>query len=1090
MKNQQFTNLFFLLLFMLGVIPSCLQDEYFDQEPTPIPGALGFDISPISNKTSETGTYATFTVKLKQIPTHDVVLPVSSSKVTEGTVSTSQLTFTAENWSTQQIVMVTGVDDSVADGEKRYAVILGTVVTKDADYQTLNPDDVKVVNVDDDSPGFTVGPISGKTSESGQTASFTVQIHSQPTADVIVPLASDNAAEGVILQKELRFTPDNWETPQTATVQGVDDAAADGNQRYHIVLSAAVSEDTVYKGMDPEDVQVENIDNETPGITVSAVSGNTNEFGETATFTVRLNVAPTAEVTLSLSSGDTTEVTVFPQTLTFTPLNWNAPQTVTLTGIDDSEEDGNQRVSILFGNTTSQDPGYHQLSLESVTVINEDNELPGFRISALSGLTTEKGGTATFTIKINTEPTGDVVVAIVSTDPSEGSVSPSSLIFTSDNWNANQTVTVTGVNDDVIDGNQSYTIQLTLNTVGTLDNSGYALLPPSTVSVTNIDDDHPGFTISAISGNTAEDGSSASFTVKLMYEPTGNVVIDVATSDTTEGTVSTASLTFTSTNWNANQTITVTGVNDDIADGNQSFTIQLTINTKATTDISGYSALNPDDVAVTNTDLGESAGFIISVISGNTSEAGGTATFTVKLTSEPTANVVIDVVTSDVTEGTVSPSSITFSSTNWNANQTITVTGVNDDIADGNQSYTVQLTLNTGNTLDTSGYASLNPDDVAVTNTDNDSPGFVISAISGNTTEAGGTATFTVKLNSQPTANVVLSVVSSKTAEGTVSPASLTYTASDWNTNQTVIVTGVDDAVQDGNITYTISVSLSSTSDTSGYGSLAASLVSVTNADNDAAPTVTATSVAFTDTDGRWGRVGGDVTISKASDESNISHYTLYWGSSSTTKQSETAITQITANGSATYTYTFSSNTVLPSLATSLLAFSMNNWGESSSAASVGINDYQAIPDTGQTTSYTTTFGEDHDYTQNTPSYTDNGNSTITDNVTGLMWQKEDNNSTYTWSAAGTYCDNLSLGGYTDWTLPNRRQLISIVNVGRYNPAINTTYFLNTKSSYYWSSTTYANDTSYAWYVYFGYGRVNYSNKTSTYYVRCVRGGQ
>ncbi|MGK5094210.1 hypothetical protein WDW89_19620 [Deltaproteobacteria bacterium TL4] len=321
MKNSQVTNLVILLLLMLTGMPSCLWDENFDDELTPTPAELGFDISPISNKTSETGTYATFTVKLKQIPTHDVVLPVSSSKRTEGTVSTSQLTFTAENWNTRQSVTVTGVDDSVADGEKRYAVILGTVVTSDTNYQTINLDDVKVVNVDDDSPGFTVGPLSGKTSEAGQTASFTVQIHSQPTADVIVPLASDNQAEGIILQKELRFTPDNWETPQTATVQGVDDAAADGNQFYHIVLSAAVSQDTVYQGLDPEDRQVENLDNETPGITISAVSGNTNEFGETATFTVRLNVAPSAEVTLSLSSGDTTEVTVFPQTLIFTPLN-------------------------------------------------------------------------------------------------------------------------------------------------------------------------------------------------------------------------------------------------------------------------------------------------------------------------------------------------------------------------------------------------------------------------------------------------------------------------------------------------------------------------------------------------------------------------------------------------------------------------------------------------------------------------------------------------------------------------------------------------------------------------------------------------
>jgi hypothetical protein len=146
------------------------------------------------------------------------------------------------------------------------------------------------------------------------------------------------------------------------------------------------------------------------------------------------------------------------------------------------------------------------------------------------------------------------------------------------------------------------------------------------------------------------------------------------------------------------------------------------------------------------------------------------------------------------------------------------------------------------------------------------------------------------------------------------------------------------------------------------------------------------------------------------------------------------------------------------------------------------------LPDTGQTTSYTTTFGEDNDYTINPPSYTDNGNGTITDNVTSLIWQKEDDNTIRTWTDAGTYCDNLSLGGYTDWRLPSDIELMSIVNYGTYGPSINTTYFPNTNSSFYWSSTTYADDTSSAWGVYFYDGNVYYNGKSNSLYVRCVRG--
>src|SRR5204863_1010290 len=94
---------------------------------------------------------------------------------------------------------------------------------------------------------------------------------------------------------------------------------------------------------------------------------------------------------------------------------------------------------------------------------------------------------------------------------------------------------------------------------------------------------------------------------------------------------------------------------------------------------------------------------------------------------------------------------------------------------------------------------------VTVSNTDNDTAGVTVTPTSGlTTTEAGGTATFTVVLNTQPAADVTIALTSSDTTEGTVSPASLTFTSVNWATAQTVTVTGVNDAVVDGNITYTI----------------------------------------------------------------------------------------------------------------------------------------------------------------------------------------------------------------------------------------------------------------------------------------------
>src|SRR5262249_44854954 len=153
-------------------------------------------------------------------------------------------------------------------------------------------------------------------------------------------------------------------------------------------------------------------------------------------------------------------------------------------------------------------------------------------------------------------------------------------------------------------------------------------------------------------------------------------------------------------------------------------------------------------------------------------ESGGTATFTVVLLSQPTADVTIALSSSDTTEGTVSPASVTFTASNWDVAQTVTVAGVDDTVADGDVAYTVGTAAAVS--ADAS-YNGLDPADVAVTNTDNDTAGIVVSPTTGLvTSESGGAATFTVVLNTQPASDVTIALSSSDTSEGTVSPASLT----------------------------------------------------------------------------------------------------------------------------------------------------------------------------------------------------------------------------------------------------------------------------------------------------------------------------
>jgi hypothetical protein len=119
-----------------------------------------------------------------------------------------------------------------------------------------------------------------------------------------------------------------------------------------------------------------------------------------------------------------------------------------------------------------------------------------------------------------------------------------------------------------------------------------------------------------------------------------------------------------------------------------------------------------------------------------------------------------------------------------------------------------------------------------------------------------------------------------------------------------------------------------------------------------------------------------------------------------------------------------------------------------------------------------------------------NGDRTITDIASGMMWELETKNTKQTWKNAMDYCENASTAMYTDWRLPEQKEIRTIVNFTRYLPAMNIDFFHDTMSAFYWSSTSDASYTGRAWGVYFYYGSGNLNAKDSSYYVRAVRGGQ
>jgi hypothetical protein len=686
--------------------------------------------------------------------------------------------------------------------------------------------------------GIFVTPTSGlvTTEAAGEPGpnTFIIVLTSAPTADVTIGFSSSDLTEGTVSPASVTFTSANWNAAQTVTVTGVNDDVDDGNIAYSIITAPAVSGDPNYSGLDAANVGVTNTDDDTAGITVTPTSGLvTTEALGTATFTIVLDSQPTADVTIGLSSSDLTEGTVSPASVTFTSANWNAAQTVTVTGVDDAVGDGNIAYSIITAPAVSDDPNYSGFVVDDVSVTNEDND-PSIIVTPTSGLVTTEAagepGPNTFTIVLNTQPTADVTIDLSSSDTTEGTVSPASVTFTSGNWGDTQEVTVTGVNDDVDDGNIAYSI---ITAPAVSGDPNYSGLDAANVGVTNTDDDTAGITVDPTSGLvTTEALDTATFTIVLNSEPTANVTIGLSSSDLTEGTVSPASVAFTSANWNDAQEVTVIGVDDAVVDGDVAYSID---GVSSSTDPL-YNNVT-FSVGVTNED--NDGGIIVTPTSGlvTTEAAGepGPNTFTIVLNTQPTDDVTIDLSSSDTTEGTVSPASVTFTSGNWDDAQEVTVTGVNDDVDDGNIAYSI---ITAPAVSGDPNYSGLDAANVGVTNTDDDTAGITVDPTSGLvTTEALDTATFTIVLNSEPTANVTIGLSSSDLTEGTVSPASVTFTSANWNAAQTVTVTGVDDYVLDFNIAYTI-ITAAAVSDDPNYSDFVVDDVSVTNNDNEEASTI------------------------------------------------------------------------------------------------------------------------------------------------------------------------------------------------------------------------------------------------------------
>lgn len=346
--------------------------------------------------TTEDGGMASIQMRLTTAPTSDVNIDFTSSLLTEGTVNPSRLTFNAGNFNVLQTVMVTGVPDFVVDGDTNYTVLTAPAQSADADYAGINPADINVTNIDNAAaPAVTVNPVTGLvTDENGTAVTFSVVLSSvAPTGNVLIDVTSLNTAEGLVsvapnipaTSTTLTFTPIDYNIQQFVTVTGQDELLLDGNQTYTVSVNMnGGTADPLYAAIDPSDVVLTNNDNEVPpviGVVVNPVNGlvTTEANQGSDTFTIRLESNPTDNVTIALASSDTTEGTVNPASVTFTPANGIVLQTVTVTGVDDALDDNDIAYMITTGDPTSAgDANYDALNagdVADVSVTNTDDDL-------------------------------------------------------------------------------------------------------------------------------------------------------------------------------------------------------------------------------------------------------------------------------------------------------------------------------------------------------------------------------------------------------------------------------------------------------------------------------------------------------------------------------------------------------------------------------------------------------------------------------------------------------------------------------------------------------------------------------------------
>ena len=645
------------------------------------------------------GTPATFTVEASSAaPTGGLTVNVSVTESGSFISGTPPPTVMISMGATTATLTVSTAGDSTDELD-------GTVtatVTSGMGYRVGTSSSATVTVTDDDDPVVSIAAGASPVGE-GTSALFEVSASTVQASDLVVSVSvDDGTADFIAGTAPTTVTIPSGRSMVTLSVPTEEDRIDEADGPITATLTAG-SGYTV--AMSPDNSAMVTVtDNDVAGITVTPTSGlTTTEVGGTATFTVVLDSQPTEEVEIGVSSDTLSEGTVMPAMLTFTASDWNQPQPVTVTGVDDMNDDGTMTYTIELAAATSTDPNYSGVDPADVSVSNEDNDgaiEPTVTITAGGGVT--EGTDATFTVAASPAPTSDLTVNVSVTESGSflSGTLPTTVEIPANMTTATLTVSTQADSIDEMDG--TITAELTPDTGGM---GRYTVGMPSSAQVAVTDDDTAGITVTPTSGLTTTEaaGGTATFTVVLDSEPTASVSIRVSSSDTTEGTVSSTTLTFTSTSWDAAQTVTVTGVNDNVDDDDQAYMIELAA---AVSTDPNYSGVDPTDVSVSNTDDDVAPTSITLTVLPNTLGEGDsatdvmvTATFdggTTVLTATTVTLSLGGTATGSGTDYSTTTSTITIAAETATGTATLRITPTDDDMVEGAENIVVSGTATGG----------------------------------------------------------------------------------------------------------------------------------------------------------------------------------------------------------------------------------------------------------------------------------------------------------------------------------------------------------------------------------------------------------